>query len=113
MKSLFLFFILLLSRAAGASGNGSGNFRASKTSGTTPLAVFLEPYGYASTSYRWDFGNGFTSTDKEPTATFLKPGTYVIKLLVNNGAQRDSSFMCIEVKAREDAPTTLLDITAP
>jgi PKD repeat protein len=96
MKSFFVFFILLLSVAADASTNGG--FKASKASGTTPLKISFKPFEYPATSYRWDFGNGLTSDDKEPTATFSKPGTYVIKLLVNNGAEKDSSFMSIEVK---------------
>jgi PKD repeat protein len=102
MKSLLLSFLLLLSVAVGASGNANASFRASRVSGTAPMAVFFEPFATASTTYRWDFGNGYRAPDKEPTATYLKPGIYIVKLLVQNGAQTDSSFMSIEVHAREE-----------
>ncbi|MBE8719248.1 PKD domain-containing protein [Sphingobacterium pedocola] len=33
-------------------------------------------------SYSWDFGDGTTSTEKEPTKTYTAPGAYTIKLKV-------------------------------
>lgn len=35
--------------------------------------------------YLWQFGNGKTSTDKDPIASFDTAGTYVVTLTVNNG----------------------------
>ncbi len=34
------------------------------------------------TTYRWDFGDGSTSTAKNPTYTYFTPGTYKIELTV-------------------------------
>ncbi|MGC4234346.1 MAG: DUF5050 domain-containing protein [Niabella sp.] len=31
-------------------------------------------------SYTWDFGDGTTSTEREPTKTYTSPGTYTVKL---------------------------------
>lgn len=31
-------------------------------------------------SYTWDFGDGTTSTDREPTKTYANPGNYTVKL---------------------------------
>ncbi len=33
-------------------------------------------------SYFWDFGDSTTSTEKEPTKTYTRPGTYTVKLKV-------------------------------
>lgn len=41
------------------------------------------------TSYQWDFGNGGTSTQKDPTTTYLEPGNYSIRLIVS----RDSTIV--------------------
>lgn len=36
------------------------------------------------TDYLWDFGDGITSTDMEPTHTYADSGTYVVTLIVSN-----------------------------
>ena len=43
-------------------------------------------------SYVWDFGDGETSTDEEPTHTYKKPGAYRITLLAKRGKQKDESY---------------------
>jgi len=35
-------------------------------------------------AWAWDFGDGETSTERNPTHRYLAPGTYVVKLLVTN-----------------------------
>ncbi|WP_082026429.1 S8 family serine peptidase [Flammeovirga sp. OC4] len=36
------------------------------------------------TTYAWDFGDGGTSTERDPMHTYTTPGTYIIKLEVDN-----------------------------
>lgn len=36
------------------------------------------------TGYHWDFGDGITSTDMEPTHTYADSGTYIVTLTVSN-----------------------------
>jgi len=38
-------------------------------------------------SYFWDFGDGSTSTDKEPTHTYNTAGNYTITLIISNACQ--------------------------
>lgn len=42
------------------------------------------------TSQKWDFGDGNTSTLKNPTHYYTNTGSYNVKLVVSNGTQSDS-----------------------
>lgn len=42
-------------------------------------------------SWHWDFGDGNTSTDQNPTHTFAGPGDYPVTLMVVDGAGNSSS----------------------
>lgn len=44
------------------------------------------------TSFYWDFGNGQTSTEKNPTTSYLEEGTYVVSLLINGGLECSGTF---------------------
>ena len=46
--------------------------------------TFLDASTGTPTSWLWDFGDGSTSTDQNPTHTYLFPGTYVVTLTVTN-----------------------------
>ncbi|MFT3937088.1 MAG: PKD domain-containing protein [Chitinophagaceae bacterium] len=43
-------------------------------------------YNSYSTQYKWDFGDGATSTDYSPVHTYNTPGTYIVKLIALNAA---------------------------
>jgi len=61
------------------------NFSASVTSGCSPLVVDFNDLSTGNpTSYFWDFGNGATSTIKNPSTTYFKEGVYTVKLTVTN-----------------------------
>jgi len=63
----------------------SANFTANSTAGCFPFVVtFQDLSSNNPTSWLWDFGNGATSTAKNPTTTFFNPGSYTIKLTVTN-----------------------------
>jgi PKD repeat protein len=95
--------VLLAALSASATGNVKATFKADKQSGQLPLSVsFRGVDENPNVSYEWYFGNGSTSMRKETTTTFVNPGTYVVKLVVNNGVERDSSFMSIEVLPNPD-----------
>ncbi len=48
-------------------------------------------------SYSWDFGDGNTSTDKDPTHTYVNGGTYTVKLVAMSGCGSDSDTYQISV----------------
>jgi gliding motility-associated-like protein len=47
-------------------------------------AVSFTNQSQGATSYAWDFSNGTTSTEANPRANFLDPGTYNITLVAYN-----------------------------
>ncbi|MCX6693663.1 MAG: PKD domain-containing protein [Methanomicrobiales archaeon] len=63
------------------------DFSSNKTSGNAPLTVkfYDKSTGYP-TSFAWAFGDGTSSTQKEPEHTYTKAGTYTISLKASNTA---------------------------
>lgn len=64
---------------------------ADKESGCLPLNVhFNGVTDNINATYKWVFGNGVVSKEKNPSAYFLHAGKYSVKLFVSNGTQTDS-----------------------
>jgi len=62
-------------------------FSASPRSGTKPLKVqFTDKSTGSPTSWKWDFGDGTTSTTHNPLHTYIKKGKLTVKLTVKNAA---------------------------
>ena len=54
------------------------------------------------TSWQWDFGDGATSTERNPTHTYSAPGKYTVKLTVTNSVGSD-----------EEVKTDYITVNAP
>jgi chitodextrinase len=74
---------LTVTNAAGSDSTentvtaGSISFTASVTSGTVPLTVeFTDTSGGEPEAWEWDFGDGETSDEQNPTHTYETAGTY-------------------------------------
>jgi uncharacterized protein (TIGR02145 family) len=66
-------------------------FVGSPTSGTAPLTVnFTDQSANSPTSWAWDFGDGTTSTQRNPSKTYQNAGTYTVKLTATNGHGSDT-----------------------
>lgn len=52
---------------------------------TNGLTVTFNNQSINAQSYSWDFGNGTTSTKKNPTITYNSAGTYSVSLTASNG----------------------------
>ncbi|AKB82584.1 cell surface protein [Methanosarcina barkeri 3] len=62
-------------------------FSASPTSGKTPLTVkFTDTSAGTPIKWKWDFGDGTTSTKQNPTHKYSKAGKYTVTLTVTNAA---------------------------
>lgn len=60
-------------------------FTAYPTSGNAPLEVeFEDKSSNNPTSWLWNFGDGQTSNEQNPIHTYINPGTFTIKLTVEN-----------------------------
>ena len=61
------------------------DFEASVTEGGMPLKVqFTDLTQNSPNSWNWDFGDGETSSEQNPTHTYSFPGTYTVKLEASN-----------------------------
>ncbi|WP_292380994.1 PKD domain-containing protein, partial [Methanosarcina sp. UBA289] len=62
-------------------------FSASPTSGNIPLTVaFTDKSTGTPTSWKWNFGDGTSSTAKSPTHKYSKAGKYTVTLTATNAA---------------------------
>jgi PKD repeat protein len=73
-------------------------FTADVTEGCAPLTVvFTDTSTNNPVSWTWDFGDGNTASDQNPTHTFTDPGTYTVELTATNVDGSDSETMIITV----------------
>ncbi|MFC2043108.1 PKD domain-containing protein [Chloroflexota bacterium] len=83
------------------------DFSASPIHGIAPLKVNFNNLSRGNyTSIHWDFGDGGSSTDLNPTHTFNNPGTYTITLTIygSEGSDMEVKEECIHVKAEVFLP---------
>lgn len=67
------------------------NFTGSPLAGCSPLIVNFQDLSTNSpTSLSWDLGNGSTSTSSTPTAIYVTPGPYTVKLIAKNASGSDT-----------------------
>lgn len=73
--------------------------KADVRSGFAPLTVKFTDNSRLGNSYAWDFGDGTTSTDKNPTHLYAAVGKYTVKLTVTNevGSQQKTEADYINV----------------
>lgn len=61
-------------------------FTLNPSQGEAPLKVSFFDQSTNATSYFWNFGNGVTSTEQNPTNLYLHPGNYEVTLVTENSA---------------------------
>ena len=69
---------------------------ADKTKGISPLTINFSSLGSTDPnglplSYQWNFGDGTTSSELNPSKTYVRDGIYTAQLTVNNGLQSSTS----------------------
>jgi PKD repeat protein len=69
----------------------SADFTASPDGGTAPVTVaFRDASSGSPTSWRWDFGDGTSSTSRNPSHTYTAAGSYTVILRVANSSGSDT-----------------------
>jgi gliding motility-associated-like protein len=112
MQRCCMLAVILLCHTVGFA-QPKAAFTSSVTAGCNPVVVqFKDASTGSPTSWKWDLGNGNTSTQKNPGAIYNNPGTYTIKLTVKNAAGTDSikktSYITVYAK-----PTIDFDVAPP
>lgn len=97
-----------------STGNGNSppvvQLRTDPTAGRAPLTVQFDTTGTfdpdaQGLAYAWDFGNGSTSTEANPSHVFDEPGTYSVTLQVTEtSAPGASSRASVDVVVGVDPP---------
>lgn len=68
------------------------DFVADRTRGGAPMAVaFTDKSTNTPTSWKWDFGDGASSTDQNPTHTYTSLGVYTVTLTASNKDGSDTT----------------------
>ena len=89
---------------------------ANKTSGKAPLKVAFSSAGTTdgdgdALTYAWDFGDGGTSTDANPSHTYKKNGTYTATVTAKDPTGRTGS-ASVHVVVGNTAPKVTLELPA-
>jgi PKD repeat protein len=68
------------------------DFTADKTRGGAPMNVnFIDQSTGSPTSWKWDFGDGAASTEKNPVHQYKTPGSFTVTLTISNANGQDST----------------------
>ena len=79
--------------------------------GVGQIVTFInESGGEAPITYQWDFGDGSTSTETNPTHQYAAPGTYPASLTIENAYGRSNAFWAITVGQPPTAEMILGDL---
>ncbi|MCF6407182.1 PKD domain-containing protein [Chitinophaga filiformis] len=85
-----LFILLVLSSALHAQLKA--DFTPSKTSDCESLITKFNDNSTGNpVSWQWNLGNGFTSTEKSPSASYTSPGTFTVTLTVKDAGGNTST----------------------
>ncbi len=93
MKFKFLLFsFILVLTVTTSQAQVKADFSTNGSSGCSPLKVQFRSKATGNvTSWKWNFGNGNTSTQINPVMSFSTPGKYKVTLVVSDGVNTDTS----------------------
>ncbi len=89
------------------------NFSSSVTSGSTPLDVQFTDLSENAEEWNWNFGDGATSDQQNPTHTYSAAGNYTITLTVSNSAGSDTVTKQDYIVASIESPDAIIWGVAP
>lgn len=120
MKKLFLLFVAILGiitinscKKDEPKPKPTADFAYTGGGCTAPCAVLFENKSKDASSYSWDFGDGTTSSDPNPTKTYNVGGTYTVSLTANGegGTSQTSKQVLIQQSTQSQLPTANFTFT--
>ncbi len=92
-------------------GNGSNyypvaNFTSNITTGYAPLTVKFTDLSNNAISWKWDFGDGASSTEQDPVHIYAKEGNYTVSLNSSNSIGYSAKQTTIAVKSNSASTST-------
>ncbi|HOV86924.1 MAG TPA: PKD domain-containing protein [Syntrophobacteraceae bacterium] len=89
-------------------------FSAVPTTGVLPLAVeFTDLSTGAVTTHFWDFGDGETSSEQNPSHTYKTAGSYTVSLTVSGVNGSDTETKASYITVTNQPPTVTIEATDP
>ncbi len=77
----------------------TANFLINNDSCKAPCPIDFLNQSLKGDTYLWDFGDGTTSSDPNPTHIYEKPGSYTVTLIVYGSGLIDTSFQTVTINA--------------
>ena len=101
-----------VSKVIHVNPSAQANFTVNNPDGCYPLHVQFTNQSASATYFTWDFDNGNTNINSNPSETFTAPGTYQVKLIADNfyGCS-DTSYQIIKAYPRPTASYTWVNQT--
>ncbi len=94
-----------LKYAVGKPGKPVASFSSTPTTATVPMTVqFTDTSTNAPTSWFWNFGDGNTSTERNPTHTFMSIGRFTVSLTATNALGSDVTTKTNLISVLQAAP---------
>ncbi len=82
-------------------GGPLADFELSADSGLAPLLVSVSNRSSGAERFHWDFGDGATSSEREPAHLYVRPGLFVVELEACAMASCASAIRLVNVEGRD------------
>lgn len=91
----------------------TADFSATPSSGRSPLQVtFTDESAGNPTAWLWDFGDGATSTSRNPVHVYTQSGSYTVTLTASTAAGSDTMVQAGAVFVQPEIPTATFEAVA-
>ena len=101
MKKKILFVALMGIIVTGCSKKSESCFTPSSTAVDVNTNVTFSDCSVDAVEYKWDFGDGGTSTEKSPTHSYSSAGTYSVKLTTTSKKGKNPNETSKSIKVNE------------
>ena len=90
IKSFLKIFLLINSLSVFSQIELNADFDVIETTGCAPFVVNFIDISAGGNSWDWDFGNGFSSNEQNPTHVYSQPGFYTVSLTISDSLNSDT-----------------------